>query len=65
MTTTEAILAINALTNLAVQSAQAAQRISLIIQRAQVEGRDISPAEAEQIRESRRAAVDAWNAQAD
>lgn len=65
MTPQEALLAINALTTLAMRSAEAAQRISAIIAQAQVEGREISPAEAEQIRESRRAAVAQWNAQDD
>lgn len=61
MTTVEAISAITALTTLAVRSAEAVQRISILIQQAQSEGRDLTDDEAAAIRDMRAQAVRRWD----
>ncbi|MEQ9132667.1 MAG: hypothetical protein RJQ08_08500 [Salinisphaeraceae bacterium] len=57
----EAITTLTALTTLALRSAEAAQRVSTIIQQAQMEDRDLTADEAREIQGMREAAMQRWN----
>lgn len=58
----EAIQIMSAMLTLSINTMEMAQRVSLMIQQAQSEGRDLTDDELAQIRQLRQEAMDRWNA---